>query len=149
MAGTVRDNLLLGCAAADDTTMWLALGDAALDGVVRALPHGLDSWIGEDGARLSGGERRRLGLARALLSPAPWLLLDEPFAGLDPATRALVLDRVIRRLDRSGQGALIVSHQPLPQRLISRQIEVPPSTGKCAEPFSRALAMPTGEEAES
>jgi ATP-binding cassette subfamily C protein CydC len=112
LSGTVRDNLLLADAAATDDALYAALHDAALDVRVRAMPHGLDSWIGEDGARLSGGERRRLVLARALIRPAPWLLLDEPTEGLDAGTEKLVVQRLRARLRRRGQGAMIVSHRP-------------------------------------
>lgn len=110
LAGTVRENLLLADPDATDAALWSALHDAALDARVAALPHGLDGWIGENGARLSGGERRRLSLARALLSRAPWLLLDEPTEGLDPQTEAGVLERLEARMARTGQGVLIVTH---------------------------------------
>lgn len=110
LAGTVRENLLLADPEATDEALWSALHDAVLDERIAALPHGLDSWIGENGARLSGGERRRLSLARALLSRAPWLLLDEPTEGLDPQTEASVLERVGARIARTGQGVLIVTH---------------------------------------
>ncbi len=114
LAGTVRDTLLLACPGAVEADLWAALHDAALDERVRALPHGLDTWLGENGARLSGGERRRLCLARAYLRPAPWLLLDEPTEGLDSATEALAVARLCARLAARGQGALIVSHRPAP-----------------------------------
>jgi ATP-binding cassette subfamily C protein CydC len=87
IAGTVRANLALAGARADEA-LWDALADAALEARVRALPQGLDTWIGENGERLSGGERRRLSLARALLRDAAWLLLDEPTEGGDAATEA-------------------------------------------------------------
>lgn len=125
LAGTVRDNLLLACPRGeDDAMLWLALQDAGLDERVRALPDGLDSWVGENGARLSGGERRRLGLARAYLRPAPWLLLDEPTAGLDAATEALVVARLQARLAWLGQGAVIVSHRPAPLAICERVLQI-------------------------
>jgi ATP-binding cassette subfamily C protein CydC len=125
LAGTVRDNLLLACPdGADEGTLWQALHDAALEDRVRALPDGLDSWVGENGARLSGGERRRLGLARAYLRPAPWLLLDEPTAGLDAATEALVVARLRARLSKRDQGALIVSHRPVPLTICARVLSL-------------------------
>ena len=125
LAGTVRDNLLLACPRGEeDAMLWQALQDAALDDRVRALPDGLDSWVGENGARLSGGERRRLGLARAYLRPAPWLLLDEPTAGLDAATEALVVSRLRARLSRLGQGALIVSQRAPPLTICDRVLSL-------------------------
>ncbi|MET4897421.1 ATP-binding cassette domain-containing protein [Sphingomonadaceae bacterium jetA1] len=112
LAGTVRENLRLARPDATDDVLWTALDDAALAEVVRALPQGLDSWIGEDGARLSGGERRRLSLARAYLADAPWLLLDEPTEALDAKTEERVLARLDARLARSRQGLIVVSHRP-------------------------------------
>lgn len=84
-ADTVRANLLLGRPDADEPALWQALAQAGLADVVRALPGGLDTWIGEGGAGLSGGQQRRVALARALLSTAPILILDEPATGLDDA----------------------------------------------------------------
>lgn len=122
IAGTVRDNLLLARPDAAEADIWDALTDAALDDVVRALPHGLDTWLGDDGARLSGGERRRLALARAYVSTAPWLLLDEPCEGLDAATEALVVERLGARLGRTGQGLIAVSHRPALLDLCDRRV---------------------------
>jgi ATP-binding cassette subfamily C protein CydC len=125
IAGTVRANLGL---AGDhpEAALWDALADAALEARVRALPQGLDTWIGENGERLSGGERRRLSLARALLRNAPWLLLDEPTEGLDAATEALVVQRLDARLKRSGQGLVLVSHRPAPRALCDQQLPIAP-----------------------
>jgi ATP-binding cassette subfamily C protein CydC len=110
IAGTVRDNLALA-GDGDDAALWKALSDASLADRVRELPLGLDTWLGEDGARLSGGERRRLALARALLRDAPWLLLDEPTAGLDDVTETAVLRSLKARLDATGQGLIVVTHR--------------------------------------
>ncbi|WNO53603.1 amino acid ABC transporter ATP-binding/permease protein [Stakelama saccharophila] len=124
IAGTVRDNLLLADPQADEATLRRALHDAALDDVVAALDRGLDGWIGENGARLSGGERRRLALARAYCAPAPWLLLDEPSEGLDAATEALVARRLTARFERTGQGLILVSHRPAMTALCDRQFDL-------------------------
>ena len=123
IAGTVRANLALAGAHTDDA-LWDALADAALEARVRALPQGLDAWIGENGERLSGGERRRLSLARALLRDAPWLLLDEPTEGLDSATEALVVQRLDARLKRTGQGLVLVSHRPAPRALCDQELPI-------------------------
>ncbi|MET3668105.1 ATP-binding cassette domain-containing protein [Caulobacter sp. 1776] len=114
VAGTVRDNLRLAAPNATDAQLWQALEDACLADRVRAAPGGLAAYLGDDGERLSGGERRRLALARAYLRDAPWLLLDEPTEGLDAATEALVVERLERRLDRTGQGLVLVSHRAAP-----------------------------------
>ena len=124
IAGTVRANLALA-GAHPEAALWDALADAALEARVRALPLGLDTWIGENGERLSGGERRRLSLARALLRDAPWLLLDEPTEGLDATTEALVVRRLDARLERTGQGLILVSHRAAPRALCDQQLPIP------------------------
>lgn len=124
MAGTVRENLRLAAPSADDDQLWAVLEDAGLTDRIRAAPGGLDAPLGENGARLSGGERRRLGLARAYLRPAPWLVLDEPTEGLDAATEAKVLDRLAQRLQRTGQGLILVSHRPAPLALCDQILTV-------------------------
>lgn len=124
LAGTVRENLKLALPGADDDALWAALEDADLADRVRAAPAGLNAPLGENGARLSGGERRRLGLARAYLRPAPWLVLDEPTEGLDAATEARVLERLTARLERTGQGLILVSHRPAPLALCDRRLTV-------------------------
>lgn len=121
--GTVRDNLLLA-GPADDAALWEALDDAALGDRIRAEPLGLDTPVGPNGERLSGGERRRLGLARAYLRDAPWLVLDEPTEGLDATTEARVLAALQRRLTARGQGLVLVSHRMPPMAVCERSIRV-------------------------
>ncbi len=124
LAGTVRENLKLALPGADDDALWAALEDADLADRIRTAPAGLNAPLGENGARLSGGERRRLGLARAYLRPAPWLVLDEPTEGLDAATEARVLERLAARLERTGQGLILVSHRPAPLALCGLRLAV-------------------------
>ncbi|MNE20924.1 putative ABC transporter ATP-binding protein [compost metagenome] len=124
LAGSVRENLKLALPGADDGALWAALEDADLAERIRAAPAGLNAPLGENGARLSGGERRRLGLARAYLRPAPWLVLDEPTEGLDAATEARVLERLAARLERTGQGLILVSHRPAPLALCDQRLRV-------------------------
>ncbi len=88
---TVRANLLLGRPDASDADLWAALEQAQVAEVVRLLPGGLDAWIGQGGAAVSGGQARRLALARTLLSNAPVLILDEPATGLDADTERAFL----------------------------------------------------------
>lgn len=124
VSGTVAENLRLAAPDADDAALWAALAEAQLETRVRRLPQGLDTWIGDAGETLSGGERRRLSLARAYLRPAPWLLLDEPTEGLDGETERAVVAALEARLARTGQGLIVVSHRTEPLRLASRTLAV-------------------------
>ncbi len=108
-AGTLRANLTIG-GPRDSAEVWQALREVGLDGVVAALPEGLDSPVGDDGFGLSAGQRARLVLARALLSPSPVVLLDEPTAHVDPESASMIGD-VIARLART-RTVVAVSHQP-------------------------------------
>jgi ATP-binding cassette subfamily C protein CydC len=106
---TVRNNLLLARPDADETALWTALEAAQVADVVRALPGGLDGWVGEQGTQLSGGQGRRIALARTLLSPAPVLILDEPCAGLDAETERAFLATLNDVAE--GRSVVLIAHR--------------------------------------
>lgn len=111
---TIRDNLLIACPDASDDAIRAALATAGLLDEVMAFRHGLDTMVGEVGARLSGGQARRLAIARAVLRNAPILLLDEPTEGLDPENEKKVMTALLTAM--AGRTTMIVSHRPLPLR---------------------------------
>jgi ATP-binding cassette subfamily C protein CydC len=106
---TIRANLLLARPGADDAAVWAALDEAHIGDVVRALPNRLDTWVGEGGTRFSGGQGRRLALARALLSAAPILILDEPCAGLDAETERQFLETLNQTA--AGRTVVLIAHR--------------------------------------
>lgn len=124
LAGSIADNLRLARPRIDAADMADALHVACLDQRIASLPGGIDYRLGEAGGTLSGGERKRLSLARALLTGRPWLLLDEPTEGLDAATEALLISRLRIWLDRTGTGLILISHRPAPLTLTDRQVPV-------------------------
>jgi ATP-binding cassette subfamily C protein CydC len=124
LTGALAENLRLAAPTATDADLWEALAEAQLDARVRRLPQGLATWIGDGGEILSGGERRRLSLARAYLRPAPWLLLDEPTEGLDRGVEAELVAALDRRLARTGQGVIIVSHRPAPLAICTTLLKI-------------------------
>ena len=107
---TVRENLRVARPDADDAALAGVLARAGLEGWLAGLPGGLDTMLGAGGSDVSGGERRRLLLARALLVGAPLLLLDEPAEHLDPATA----DSLIGDLLDAGPGVVLVTHRISP-----------------------------------
>ncbi|WP_436956524.1 thiol reductant ABC exporter subunit CydD [Streptomyces sp. SudanB182_2057] len=109
-AGTIAENVRLARPGADDDAVRRALRDAGAWEFVAALPDGVDTVLGEDGAGLSAGQRQRLALARAFLADRPVLLLDEPTAALDGATEGEVV-AAVRRL-AAGRTVLLVVHRP-------------------------------------
>ena len=112
---SVAANLLLANPAATDAELWRVLEMVDLADLIDALPAGINTWVGESGKQFSGGEGRRLALARVLLKDAPLVLLDEPFSGLDAATRQKVNARLEPWL--AGRTALFLGHDAaqLPQ----------------------------------
>ncbi|GAB1842065.1 thiol reductant ABC exporter subunit CydC [Achromobacter xylosoxidans] len=116
--GTLRTNLLIGDPQADDATLWRALDAARLGEFVRGLPDGLDTWTGETGSQLSAGQARRLCLARALLSPAEVIVLDEPTAGLDGAAEAAFFADLGQAVQ--GRTVVLATHAALPAGAVDR-----------------------------
>ncbi|MEV5955210.1 ABC transporter ATP-binding protein [Streptomyces sp. NPDC051987] len=106
---TVRANLLLARPAATDEELWDALGRARLDEVVRALPDGLDTVVGERGYRFSGGERQRMTIARLLLARQRVVILDEATAHLDNSSEAAVQEALTEALE--GRTAVVIAHR--------------------------------------
>ena len=106
---TIRANLLLARPEADEAALWSALDAARIGETVRALPDRLDTWVGEGGTQFSGGQGRRLALARTLLSDAPILVLDEPCAGLDAETERAFLTTLNEVAE--GRTLLLIAHR--------------------------------------
>ncbi|GAA1040027.1 ABC transporter ATP-binding protein [Streptomyces murinus] len=106
---TVRANLLLARPGAADEELWDALGRARLAEVVRSLPDGLDTVVGERGYRLSGGERQRMTIARLLLARQRVVILDEATAHLDNTSEAAVQEALTEALE--GRTAVVIAHR--------------------------------------
>ncbi|MER7882658.1 thiol reductant ABC exporter subunit CydD [Streptomyces fimicarius] len=137
-ADTIAENVRLARPDADDEAVLAALRDAGAYDFVAALPDGLRTPLGEDGAGLSAGQRQRLALARAFLADRPVLLLDEPTASLDGESEAGIVDAV-RRL-ATGRTVLLVVHRPALLAVADRVVTLEPRTGAPEEPYAKVLA---------
>nr|MDP8995017.1 ABC transporter transmembrane domain-containing protein [Pseudomonadota bacterium] len=108
-AASARDNLRYGLWEASDERLWEAAEAANAAEFLRRLPEGLDTFMGEGGARLSGGQRQRIAIARALLRDAPLLLLDEATSALDAESERLVQASLERLFE--GRTTLVIAHR--------------------------------------
>jgi thiol reductant ABC exporter CydC subunit len=111
MGATLRENLRLAKPDAHDTELLGALAAVKLERFVDSLPEKLGTWLGDQGLQLSGGQRRRLALAQALLRATPVVVFDEPTADLDPATEREIMD-LIWSLD-AARTVIVITHRPI------------------------------------
>ena len=133
-AASARDNLRYGRWDASDEALWAAAVAANAAEFLRALPDGLDTFMGEGGARLSGGQRQRLTIARALLRDAPILLLDEATSALDAESEQLVQAALERLM--ANRTTLVIAHRLATVRAADRIIVM--DTGRIVEQGTHA-----------
>ncbi|WP_181311231.1 thiol reductant ABC exporter subunit CydD [Nocardioides campestrisoli] len=146
-AGTIAENLRVGRPGADDSALWAALASVDLDEVVAALPAGLSTPLGEDGAGLSAGQRARLGLARVVLADRPVVLLDEPSAHLDDATEAVLMRTLVTLAEHAL--VVVVAHRPAVLEVADQVVRVEPAAARTAGelpagPAAASCAAPDG-----
>lgn len=108
--GTIRENLLLADPAATRERLEHACRAAEIHDFIVSQPNGYDTWIGEAGTALSGGQARRLAIARAVLKDAPILVLDEPTEGLDNAAARALMSTLTRLM--AQRSVLLITHRP-------------------------------------
>ena len=132
--GTVTENIRLGDASAGDERVWAAAALAGADAFVRELPDGYYTVVGDGGRPLSAGQLQRIALARAFLRDAPFVILDEPTANLDPESADLV-EEAIERL-RDGRTILLIAHRPELAQRANRIVML--EGGQIAEPALEA-----------
>ncbi|MFG6160060.1 thiol reductant ABC exporter subunit CydD [Halomonas sp. 1390] len=119
--GSLADNLRLAAPEASDGRMREALARAGFAALLKRLPDGLETALGERGEGLSGGQVQRLALARVFLSSAPLVLLDEPTASLDARTEARVIE-ALGQLSAEGRSLVIATHHPALLALADRRL---------------------------
>ena len=135
---SIEANLRLARPDADAAALWRALDAAGIGELVRTLPEGLATRCGEAGARFSGGQARRLALARALLAETPVLILDEPAAGLDPDTERAFLETLGEAT--AGRTVILIVHRLIGVELLTEQDDV------LLTPLDPALDLPVAGE---
>jgi ATP-binding cassette subfamily C protein CydC len=131
---SIRANLLLAAPQASQAQLERACRAARIHDFISAQPQGYDTWLGETGIKVSGGQARRIAIARALLKDAPILILDEPTEGLDNQT----VDELCHTLDEvmHGRTVLVISHRALPLHGITQTITL--SEGRLVESIAQA-----------
>ena len=152
-AGTVAENLRIARPAADTHDLWRSLAAVGLQEVVAALPLGLETPLGEDGAGLSAGQRARLALARVVLADRPYVILDEPTAHLDAETEQVMLAVLTRMAQHTT--VIVVAHRPAVVRAADHLVVLTaPASASEPEPesdsaISDARRRPTATDTRS
>ncbi len=139
-ASSARDNLRYGNWLADDDAIWRAAEQANAGNFLRELPQGLDTYLGEGGARLSGGQRQRIAIARAVLRNAPILLLDEATSALDAESERLVQDALEHLMQ--DRTTIVIAHRLATVRSADRIIVM--DQGKIVEEGDHATLSAAG-----
>jgi len=121
--GSIAENIALSRQGATHADIEHAAGRAGLCGMLGRRPGGLAALVDERGGGLSGGERRRVALARALLKPAPILLLDEPTAHLDAASEAALITAIAKAA--RGRTTIIATHSISLAAIADRVVRLP------------------------
>lgn len=149
---TLYDNLCVGRADATRQEALDALDKVGLSPLVRSLPQGIDTMVDEGGLRFSGGERHRIALARILLADAPVVMLDEPFAGLDPVTESRLLETLLDAF--SDKTLIMVTHHLKGIERMDRVVFLedgavaldgsPAELERCSERYRKLIAFDRG-----
>ncbi len=139
-AASARDNLRYGHWEASDAQLWQAAEAANAAEFLRQLPEGLDTFLGEGGARLSGGQRQRVAIARAILRDSPVLLLDEATSALDAESERLVQQALERLMAR--RTTLVIAHRLATVRAAGRIIVM--DEGRIVEEGTHATLLASG-----
>ncbi len=136
---TVRENVRLARPDASDAEIVQALARARVSEWVDSLPEGLDTFVGEEGDSVSGGERRRIALARTFLAGAPVIVLDEPTGHLDPETAESLIGDALRAAD--ARSVLLITHRPEGLALVDEVVTLRHGRVVCVQP-AQHLAAP-------
>lgn len=144
----IRENVAFGEDSPDESEVWRALRAASLDELVRSMPDGLDTVVGEGGSRLSGGQRQRLGLARCFYRRPEVLLLDESTSALDTETESRVLDTLDEA--RGDAIVIVVAHRLSTVRRCDRIVVLKDGAAEAVGTFDQLLvSSPTFRELAS